>query len=57
MRIRHFNPYTEETEEGELVKVGGTHYQVIPDYNLLITVNWSKIDCDVIKENKEKEGE
>ena len=49
VRVRNHNEETGETEEGTVIDATLNTYLVIPDYNILITVRWNKMNCDVLR--------
>ena len=49
VRVRHYNAFTDEREDGTVIDTTANTYLVIPDYNLQMTVRWSKVDCDVLR--------
>jgi hypothetical protein len=49
VRVRHYNAFTDEREDGTVIDTTANTYLVIPDYNLNMTVRWAKVDCDVLR--------
>jgi hypothetical protein len=49
LRVRHYNAFTDERENGTVIDTTLNTYLVIPDYNLQMTVRWAKVDCDVLR--------
>lgn len=49
VRVRHYNAFTDEREDGTVIDTTANTYLVIPDYNPQMTVRWSKVDCDVLR--------
>jgi len=49
VRVRHYNAFKDEREDGTVIDTTANTYFVIPDYNLQITVRWAKVDCDVLR--------
>jgi len=48
VRVRHYNAFTDDLEDGTVIDTTLNTYLVIPDYNLQKTVRWAKVDCDVL---------
>jgi hypothetical protein len=49
VRVRHYNAFTDDLEDGTVIDTTLNTYLVIPDYNLQKTVRWAKVDCDVLR--------
>lgn len=49
VRVRNYNAFTDEREDGTVIDATLNTYLVIPDYNLQMTVRWAKVDCDVLR--------
>jgi len=49
VRVRHYNAFIDEREDGTVIDTTANTYLVIPDYDLQMTVRWAKVDCDVLR--------
>ena len=48
VRVKHYNSETGDIEMGRVIDSTRNTHLVIPDYDLSITVRWSKHDCDIL---------
>jgi len=49
IRVRFYPKDTDETFDGTVVDNKTNYYVVIPDQNLMLTQNWDKKYCDVLR--------
>lgn len=52
VRVRFYPSDTDETFDGTVIDEKPNFYVVIPDQNLMLTQNWSKTRCDVLKQEE-----
>ena len=49
IRVRFYPKDTDETFDGSVIDEKTNFYVVIPDQNLMLTQNWNKKYCDVLR--------
>lgn len=49
VRVRFYPTDTDETFDGTVIDEKPNYYVVIPDQNLMLTQNWNKRKCDVLR--------
>jgi len=49
VRVKHYNDETDDIEIGTVIDSTRNTYLVIPDYDLSVTVRWSKYNCDILQ--------
>jgi hypothetical protein len=49
IRVRFYPKDTDETFDGTVIYEKPNFYVVIPDQNLMLTQNWNKKYCDVLR--------
>jgi hypothetical protein len=49
VRVRFFPTDTDETFIGTVIDEKPNFYVVIPDENLMLTQNWNKKRCDILR--------
>ena len=49
IRVRFYPKDTDETFDGTVIDEKPNYYVVMPDQNLMLTQNWNKKYCDVLR--------
>ena len=49
IRVRFYPKDTDETFDGTVIDEKQNYYVVAPDQNLMLTQNWNKKCCDVLR--------
>jgi hypothetical protein len=49
VRVRFYPTDTDETFDGTVIDEKPNYYVVIPDENLMLTQNWNKKRCDILR--------